>query len=141
MVKNGHALLDQGTLKSAVSQEWVDELSWFFTCWYNSRKLKNYVNNYWVGVVKNGRGLSGYGTLKSSVSQWMDDLSWFFAYWQWCNSYWLDHESYLLSLTFDCWRVHYYCTCLNLKLYITVMTSFYYFIRDWWKTKASFQNM
>ena len=39
VVKNGHGLLDHGTLKSAVSQEselikWTD----FFACWYKFRK-------------------------------------------------------------------------------------------------------
>ena len=28
--KNGHGLLGLATLKSAVSQEWVNELDWFF---------------------------------------------------------------------------------------------------------------
>ena len=34
-----------------------------------------------MGVVKNGRGVLGYGTLKSVVSQeWIYDLSWFFLH-------------------------------------------------------------
>ena len=51
-----HGLLSFGTLKSAVSQEWIDELGWFFTSadWYKFVKAKSYLNNYWVGVFKNG---------------------------------------------------------------------------------------
>ena len=40
VVKNGHGLLGFGTLKSAVSQEWINEMSWFFACWCNFIKLK-----------------------------------------------------------------------------------------------------
>ena len=28
--KNGHGLFGLGTLKSAVSQEWIDEMNWLF---------------------------------------------------------------------------------------------------------------
>ena len=34
----------------------MDELSWFFTCRCKFRKVKNYFNNFWVAVVKNGHG-------------------------------------------------------------------------------------
>ena len=68
LVENGHDLSSHGTLKSAVSQEWMDELNWFFACWCKFRKTKNCFNNYWVGVVKNGCSLLGHGTLKSAVS-------------------------------------------------------------------------
>ena len=34
VVKNGRDLFNHGTLKSAVSQEWIDEMSWFFACCY-----------------------------------------------------------------------------------------------------------
>ena len=44
--KNGYDLLGHGTLKSAVSQEWIDELDWFFACWYKFMKDKSYFNNY-----------------------------------------------------------------------------------------------
>ena len=32
VVISGRGLLGLGTLKSAVSQEWIDELGWFFAC-------------------------------------------------------------------------------------------------------------
>ena len=34
-----------------------------------AKKAENIFNNYWVGMVKNGLGLLGHGTLKSAVSQ------------------------------------------------------------------------
>ena len=66
MVKSGCGPLGHGVLKS-VSQEWIDELSWFFVYWCKFRKSKNYLNNYWMGVVKNVSDL--HGTLKFSVSR------------------------------------------------------------------------
>ena len=75
-VGNGHGLLGLETPKSAVSQEWIDEMSWFFSCWYKFRKAKSCFNNYWVGMVKNEWGLIDHGTLKSGVShKWFDELS------------------------------------------------------------------
>ena len=68
VVKNGRGLLRHGTLKSAVSQEWIDELSSFFICWYKFRKGTSYLNN-WVGVLKNGWGLLACGAEKSAVLQ------------------------------------------------------------------------
>ena len=56
--------------------EWTDEMSWLFACWYKFRKAKSYFNNYWVGIVKNEWGLIDHGTLKSGVShKWFDKLS------------------------------------------------------------------
>ena len=45
--KNGHGLLGLATLKPAVSQEWVNELDWFFAYWYKFMKAKSYFNNFW----------------------------------------------------------------------------------------------
>ena len=76
MIKNGLGLLDLGTRKSAVSHKWMDELGWFFACWYKFMKAKSYFNNYWVVVVKNGQGLKDHETLKPGISQkWFDELS------------------------------------------------------------------
>ena len=61
--KNGHGLVGlAGSLKSAVSQEWINEMSW-----YKFRKVKSYFINDWVGMVKNGQGLIDHGTLESGV--------------------------------------------------------------------------
>ena len=76
MVKNGFGLSGLGTLKSAVSPDWIDKMSWFFACWYKFRKAKSYFNNYWVGMVKNGWGLIVHGTLKSGVyHKWFDEMN------------------------------------------------------------------
>ena len=39
MVKNAHSLLGNGTLKPALSQEWIDEMSWFLHADANLGKL------------------------------------------------------------------------------------------------------
>ena len=83
MLVSRFGLLGLGTLKSAVSQEWIDEMSWFCTYWYKFRKAKCYFNNYRVGMVKNGWGLIDHGSLKSGVShKWFEKLrrlsEWFF---------------------------------------------------------------
>ena len=44
------------TLVTRWMDEWMDELSWFFACCCKFRKLKNYFDNLWVAVVKNGHG-------------------------------------------------------------------------------------
>ena len=64
-------LFGLGTLKFALSQEWIDKMSWFFCISY----FDNYFDN-WMGMVKNEQGLIDHGTLKSGVSQkWIDELS------------------------------------------------------------------
>ena len=68
VVKSGHGLLGHEALKSALSQKWIDEMSWFFAGWYKFGTAKSYFNNYWVGIIKNGWGLLNHGTLKSGVS-------------------------------------------------------------------------
>ena len=76
LFKNWCGLLGLGTIKSAVSQEWIDEMSWLFACWYKFRKAKSYFNNDWVGMVKNEWGLIDHETLKSHIShKWFDELS------------------------------------------------------------------
>ena len=44
------------TLAIRWMDEWMNELSWLFACWCKFRKVKNYFNNFWVAVVKNGHG-------------------------------------------------------------------------------------
>ena len=76
LIKNGRGLLGLENLKSAVSQEWMDEMSWFLAFWCKFRKPENYLNNYWVGMAKKGARLYRNGTLKSHVShKWFDELS------------------------------------------------------------------
>ena len=76
VVKNEHCLFGLGAVKSALSQKWIDEMGWYFACWYKFRKAKSYSDNYWVGIVKNGWSFIDHGTLKSAVShKWCDELS------------------------------------------------------------------
>ena len=49
-----------GTLKSTVSQKWIDWINSFFTCWCKFRKAKSRFSDFWVCVVKNGHGLWVY---------------------------------------------------------------------------------
>ena len=48
VVKNGHGLFGHGTLKAAVSQEWIDEVSWFFACWYKYKVKVTLIIIWWV---------------------------------------------------------------------------------------------
>ena len=50
--KNGHDLLGPGVLKSVVSQEGMDELSWFLFCQFKFRKSKGYFDNVSLCVFK-----------------------------------------------------------------------------------------
>ena len=40
VLKNGHSSLSLGILKSALSQEWIDEMSWFLHANTDLGKLK-----------------------------------------------------------------------------------------------------
>ena len=80
VTKNERGLLGLRTLKSAVSQEWIDELGWFLAYWYKFMKAKSYFNNCWVSVVKNGRGLKIVGLLNqvyltNDLKNWADWLN------------------------------------------------------------------
>ena len=46
LIKNGSGLLGLGTLKSAVFQEWIDQLGWYFACWYKFMEAKSYLKGY-----------------------------------------------------------------------------------------------
>ena len=77
VVENRRSSLGHRTLKSAIPQNWMDELSW-----YKFRKAEKYYNIYRMGVIKKGRGLLCNETLKPGLPQeWFDKLSWFFACW------------------------------------------------------------
>ena len=62
---------------------WWNEL--IFSWWCKFGKGKSYFNDFWVGLVKNGRGHLVHETLKST--QWVYWLSWFFVCWLWCNNF------------------------------------------------------
>lgn len=68
-------------LQPTVSQKWINELSWFFTCCLKFKKAKSY-NYFWVVTLKNGKDLIIHAILKSFLSQeWIDKLSWFYPCW------------------------------------------------------------
>ena len=61
------------TLKS-LSQEWSDEMSWFFSSWYKSRKAESFIMIR-LALAKNGWGPIDQEILKSGVShKWFDEL-------------------------------------------------------------------
>ena len=64
MIKNGCVLLGNVILKSAIYQEWINELSWFCSCWNIFMKAKSYSNNFWPGLVKNVCVHLGHATAK-----------------------------------------------------------------------------
>ena len=67
-------------LKLTLSEEWTNGINRFFAHWYRFITAKSWLKIYWVGLVKNGCGQSGLGTLKLTVSQnWTDEITWFFA--------------------------------------------------------------
>ena len=69
MSENGCSLLSHWTLKSAKSQEWINELSWFLHAHTNSGKLKVTLIIIWWTWQKMDAAFLGHGTLKSAVSQ------------------------------------------------------------------------
>ena len=76
MIQNGrNLLLGNGTLKPAAYQEWIDVKSWFFACRYKSRKATIYLNNYCVGIVKDGEDFWSWGFKSGVFHKWFDKLS------------------------------------------------------------------
>ena len=53
MVENGCDQSVHVTLKLTVSEEWIDEMNWFFACWCKFKKAKSYFTDFWVGMIKN----------------------------------------------------------------------------------------
>ena len=68
MVNNGCAQSGYAYLILTVSQEWTDEINWFFARWYKSMKAKLSFNYLWMGMVINGHDRLVLETLKSAVS-------------------------------------------------------------------------
>ena len=71
---------------------------WFFACWYKFMLIKRWLNNFWVGMIKNGCSQSGDGSLKLIISEeWIDGISWLFVCWyrftkikSWLKFFWVD---------------------------------------------------
>ena len=73
--RHGHC--GHKTYKMAVSQEGIHGINWFFAWFRKFRKAKSYLNNFWVGVFKNGRNHFGQGTLNPfmhNVVKWPNML-------------------------------------------------------------------
>ena len=83
LVGNGCGYLGLETQKSAVSQVWIVEISWFFSCWYKFRKTKSFGKNLATrGKGQNALGQSDYRIFKSIISlEQSDEEAWFFACW------------------------------------------------------------
>ena len=76
MARNGCGQSGHSSLKLAVSQDWNDEMNWFFAWWCKFRKAKSYFNDFWVDQVKNGCGHLVHETLKFvRVSLWIELIS------------------------------------------------------------------
>ena len=100
--QNGCDLSSYKILKlTAISQEGINWLNWFFAYWQKFRKTKSDSIINWRGVVKHGHDFLGQGTLKSAISQEWYEFSKFFACW--CkfrkaendfNKYWVEVVKY-----------------------------------------------
>ena len=78
-----------------------DEISWFFACSHTVKKVKVYFGCTWS---KYDCDILGLGNLKFALCQGeITKLSWLSACWKWCNTFWLDHQSCSISLTFKYW--------------------------------------
>ena len=83
----------QRTIK-AVQPEKINGIKWFLVRSWKFRKPKSYFNKYWVVAVKNGRGLLGHETLKSTI----DEMSRIFAFWYKFKEAKIYFNSYLLGM-------------------------------------------
>ena len=85
MFKNGCGQSGLWNLKLIVSEEWTHGINNFFACWfwYKFIQIKSCLKIFRVGMVKNGCGQSGDGTVKLTVSkEWTDGIN-HFIYWYW----------------------------------------------------------
>ena len=48
--------------------EQINKIAWFFACRYKFIWIKCWSKIFWIGMIKNGCGQSGHGTLKLTVS-------------------------------------------------------------------------
>ena len=50
--------------QATISPEQLNEIAWFFACGYKFKQFESSSKMFWVGMVKNGCGQFGHGTLK-----------------------------------------------------------------------------
>ena len=67
MVKNGFGQSGFWTLKLTVSQEWNDEINYFFAYRYKFMQIKRQLKIFGVDIVKNGCDQSVKGSLKFNL--------------------------------------------------------------------------
>ena len=79
--------------KSCTAEK-INGIKWFLVCSWKFRKPKSYFNKYRVVAVKNGRGLLGHETLKSTI----DEMSRIFAFWYKFKEAKIYFNSYLLGM-------------------------------------------
>ena len=94
------SVLSQDSEIGCISRmNWWNEL--IFCMLVQLRKAKSYLNDFWVGMIRNRHGHLVLETQKSAVSkEWVHEFSWFFACWLWGSNFWLNqhHTLYLLLL-------------------------------------------
>ena len=79
VVQNALCQSDCSIFKRTKSPEQINEITWYFACWYQFKKIKFWLIIFWVEMVENVCGQSGYETLKLNVSQqWKFGTNWFF---------------------------------------------------------------
>ena len=78
--------LGHGTLQSALSQQWMNELSWFFTCSYIVRKAKSYSGWTWSWLWLFRSKVSKISFI-SRINWWTELI---FACWKWFHNFWSD---------------------------------------------------
>ena len=107
LVRSGCVHSSNRTLKLSVSEEWIDGINWFFTCWCKSRKAKSRFNRFLDGCgQKWARPFRSWDSGISPISQeWIDEMNQFLVCWYWCNKFWLGCWSYPLQIC---------CNLLNL---------------------------
>ena len=73
---------DDSIFKLTISLEENDEKAWFFAYSCRFIKIKSWLKNIDVGVVKKRCGYSGLRTLKLAVSQeGISGVNWFLVWW------------------------------------------------------------
>ena len=78
MYQNTLEQSDCKIFKSTISLEQNIEKVWLFACWYQIMKIKSWLTNIEMGLVKNMCGHYGHRTLKLAVSQEVNNgINWF----------------------------------------------------------------
>ena len=65
-----------------MSPQQINEIAWFFACWYKFTEIKSWSKTFWMGMVRNGCGQVSHGTgMLAVLQEWIDGMNWFFACW------------------------------------------------------------